>query len=176
MRKHHIIWLGSLVLFLLETTVFHWIIPLGWQQNISITPRFVMAIVLFVALFGGRHFALVLGLVFGLLYDLVFYGYMIGPYAFGMGLIGYITGLIFRKKADRFMATIVIITLGLFSLEMIHFGIYRLFRIIDFTLSWTFVHHMLPSLLINLLFTLIVYNPMRFVLEKLDSRKKERED
>lgn len=176
MRKHHIIWLASLVFFLLETTVFHWLIPLGWQQNITISPRFVMAIVLFVALFGGRHFALVLGLVFGLLYDFVFYGYMIGPYAFGMGLIGYLTGLVFHKVADRFIATIVIILCGLLSLEMILFGIYRLFRVIEYTLSRTFVHHMLPSLLVNMLFALIIYNPLRFILEKLDSRKKERED
>lgn len=176
MRKFHIIWLASLVFFLLETTVFHWIIPLSWQDNITISPRFVMTIVLFVALFGGRHFALLLGLVFGFLYDIVFYGYMIGPYAFGMGLIGYLTGLLFNKGADRFITTVVIIIGGLLSFEMINFSIYRLFRIVEFTLSATFVQHILPSLLMNTLFTLIVYSPMRFILEKLDSRKKERED
>lgn len=164
-----------MILFLIETTWFHWFIPADWQHYIVLSPRFVLAVILFVALFGSRHIALIMGLVFGLLYDFTFYGYMIGPYAFGMGLVGYVAGLVFNQANMTFLTTIPLIALGLFSFELLNFGVYRLFRIVEFSFGYTFIHHILPSLLFNLLFALILYSPLRFVLEKMDEVQKKRE-
>lgn len=175
MRKHNMIWLTMIVLFLIETTIFHWIIPLGWHQNLTFSPRFVLVVILLVALFMSRHFALVLGLVFGLLHDIMFYGYMIGPYAFGMGLVVYLVGLLFRGMTPNFFVTMAIVVASLFTFNLIDYSVYRLFMIIDYTFSWTFVHHILPSVLLNLLFVLIVYIPVRYMLEKRDMQAQQSE-
>lgn len=176
MRKHNMIWLSLFLLFLIETTVFHWMIPLSWQQHLTISPRFVLVIILFVTIFMNRHFALILGLFFGLLHDVIFYGYMIGPYAFGMGLVVYLTGFLFRGGASpNFFVTVAVLTVGIFTFSMIDYSVYSLFRIIDYSFSWTFVHHILPSVLLNILFILIVYVPVRYMLEKRDMKTQQSE-
>jgi rod shape-determining protein MreD len=176
MQQRNIIWLSLILLFFFETTIFHWIIPLGWKENIHITPHFVLTIILFIALYAHRHFALLLGLVFGLLHDIVFYGFMIGPYAFGMGLMGYLTGFIFNRSNVNFLSAIPIIMLSSFCFDLIIFGIYRLFGLIELSIAWIFLHQILPSLLFNLLFALMIYIPIRYLIDKMESNREEKEN
>lgn len=175
MQQRNIIGLTLIFLFLLETTIFHWFIPLEWKGNIHIFPHFVLIVILFIALYAHRHFALVLGLVFGLLHDIVFYGFMIGPYAFGMGLVGYLTGFIFNRSNVNFLSAIPIVMLATFCFEMIIFGLYRLFGLIEVSSSWIFLHQILPSFLFNLLFALAIYIPIRYLIDKMGSNRNEEE-
>src|SRR5690554_712688 len=122
MQQRNLLWLTLIVLFILETTIFHWIIPLSWQENMHISPHFMLIVILFISLYVNRHLALILGLVFGLLQDIVFYGYMIGPNAFGIGLVGYLIGYMFRRANANFFVAIPIIMLGVLSYSMIIYG------------------------------------------------------
>src|SRR5689334_14420344 len=89
------------ILFLFEGTVMPMIIPTAWHSNVIVAPHFTFIVILFMAIYVSRHWALAYGLIFGMLHDFVYYGPMIGTYTFGMGLASYLIGLIsYRSKAN----------------------------------------------------------------------------
>lgn len=176
MLRRNIIWLPLFLLFLIETTLLHWIIPLSWHEHIQISPHFVFILILFVAIYSNHYFALVLGLVFGLLQDVLFYGYMIGPYSFAIGIIAYLTGMIFRRINVSFISTIFIIIIADLLFHLTIYGLYRLFRVIDVTLDGVFMYNILPSILFNLLFAFVIYIPARYLMEYIEEHREEKEN
>ncbi|MCZ8513349.1 rod shape-determining protein MreD [Paenibacillus filicis] len=152
-------------LFLLESTVLPWILPVAWQSKVLVSPHFSLVIVLFIGLFANRHTALLYGLFFGMLNDIIHFSPMLGPVAFSMGLTGYLAGLMNGRLYSSIVVSMLVIALGNLSYEMIIFGLYRLFRVTHLDFQWAFFHQMLPSMLINLLFALAVYVPLRKMFE-----------
>lgn len=163
-------------LFLFEGAAMPWLLPGVWQSEVRVSPHFVFVVILYVALYANRHLALAYGLGFGLLQDVIFYGPMIGTYTFSMGLTAYLVGLAFHRPQIRIISSLFFIAVGNFLFECIHFGLYRLFNVITVSFRWTLLHEMLPSLLINLLFALIIYVPVRKLLEKMDVETESREE
>lgn len=162
------------VLFMLETAVFPWLIPPDWYVNIRIAPHLVLIGVVYIAVFFGRHYALVLGLAFGFIHDLVFYGHMIGMHTSGLGLIGYFAGLLFYRVRPSFVTVQMAVVLALMVFDVYIYAIYRLFNVVQETFTWAILHYMLPSILFNLFFALAVYVPLRQLAEKvLYGNKKE---
>jgi len=156
--------------FLMEGTVLKWIIPPVWQGQVMVSTHFTLVIVLFISLYVNRHLALIHGLAFGLLHDIVYYGAtMIGTYSFTMGLVGYLTGLVSFRSRGSIVSSMLAITAGHFLFEAIIYGLYRLFQVTGQTPEWIFFHQMLPSVLINLLFALLLYVPLRKWLESMAS-------
>ncbi|QYR23379.1 rod shape-determining protein MreD [Paenibacillus sp. sptzw28] len=148
-----------LLFFLSEGTLFYWLLPDSLVGRV--VPHFTLAFVLFASLYRGRHTALVLGLAFGLLQDVVFYGRIIGVHSFAMGLVGYLTGLLMeRKRSTLFMALTMIGISTLVYDTVVHY-IYRVFRLTDLSYRWALLHHILPSLFLQVLFALVLYVPAR---------------
>ncbi|WP_438444324.1 rod shape-determining protein MreD [Gorillibacterium sp. sgz5001074] len=169
--RHWMLTFLLLILFVLEGTVLKWIIPSVWQGNVAVSTHFTLIVVLFFGLFVNRHQALAYGLGFGMLHDVVYYGpTMIGTYSFAMGVVGYLSGLISLRTRSGMLYSMFVITLGNFMFEAIIYGLYRLFQITRDTPQWMFFHIMLPSVLINLLFALLVYVPLRKWLELMASQ------
>lgn len=154
-----------LLLFLIQSTTFFWLLPGEWIGRIS--PHFVFIGILFVALFVHRIYALVLGLCFGLLHDVLFYGHMIGVYTFLMGIIAYLTGLALPRKHMTFFYIGLVMVIGLFSFDSLVTLIYMLFKVVDTTYQWALLNHILPSLLMNMLIFTIFYIPIRKFVEKM---------
>jgi rod shape-determining protein MreD len=164
------------VLFLFEGTVMPLIIPSAWQSRIDVAPHFTFIIILFIAIYVSRHWALAYGLIFGMIHDIVYYGPMIGPYTFGFGLIGYLIGLISLRSKANMLTSMLLILLGNFLLELILFGIYRIFQITHLSIDFALTHLMLPSMLINLLFAILIYVPIRKLLENVGAALVREED
>lgn len=163
------LWLILLGLFILEGTLLQWIIPEVWQSKVYVAPHFILVIVLYIGLYVDRHTALVYGLVFGLLQDFMYYSPMLGPISFAMGLTGYLAGLTHRRLFSNIAVSMLVIGLGNLFFEWILYGLYRVFQVTHLDLQWAFFHQMLPSMLINLLFALIVYVPVRKLFESMQS-------
>jgi rod shape-determining protein MreD len=157
------------VLFLVEGTVMPMIIPSAWQSRIEVAPHFMFIIILFISIYVSRHWALAYGLTFGMLHDIVYYGPMLGTYTFGLGLVGYLIGLMSLSSKANVMRSMLLILLGNVLLELIFFGIYRVFQITHLSIGFALTHHMLPSILINLLFAILVYVPIRKLLENIEA-------
>lgn len=95
------------LLFIIEGTVMSWIIPAGFGHRII--PHFVFVIVIFSGLYSRRHLALLLGICFGMLQDIVYFGHLLGTNAFIMGLMGYFTGVLLERRRSTIMMAISVI-------------------------------------------------------------------
>ncbi|EFM09303.1 rod shape-determining protein MreD [Paenibacillus curdlanolyticus YK9] len=147
------------VLFLIEGTLVPWFMP--EQLTGRLIPHFTFVIVLYTALYGGRHKALVLGLVFGLLQDIVYYGHLLGIHSFSMGLLGYLTGLLLEKKRVTMMSALLVVTVCCLVYETVIYGVYLVFRFTRETYEYAMIDHILLSTFLQLGFALVVYVPVR---------------
>jgi rod shape-determining protein MreD len=163
-------------LFLLEGTVIPWLMPADWQEKTFVSPHLVLVAVLYISLYSNRHLALVYGTGFGLLQDFIYYGPMIGANSFSMGLSAYLVGLLTRRNSVHVVMSMVAIALGVSLFACVRFGLYRMFQLTSVSFEWSLLHVMLPSLLIDLLFALVIYVPARKRLERLDEEKESAEE
>lgn len=152
-----------LLLFLIEGAIMPWIIPAGYGDRII--PHFIFVIVLFSALYGNRHQALMLGAGFGLLQDLIYYGHLIGGHFFMMGLIGYFTGVLLERKRVTVMMALTVIGFACILYDTALLYIYKVFRITDASYAWALLNHILPSLFLQIAFALACYIPVRRIFE-----------
>ncbi|MEB3100376.1 rod shape-determining protein MreD [Ferviditalea candida] len=154
-----------LLFFLVEGSLFPWLLPSGWSGKAEISPHFVLIGIIYIAIYRNRHAALVYGLLFGFLQDLIYYGHMLGVHSFSMGLLGYLVGLSFARKRSSLLLTLSFTALAELAYGIMLYGIYRFFNVTDLPLTWILLKNIFPSLLLNLLFGLIIYVPARQFLE-----------
>lgn len=159
------------LLFILERTIVPWLIPEALQ--LRITHNFVLIAILFVSVYYHRHTALVLGIVFGMLHDIVFYGEMMGTYSFAMGFTAYVIGFIFKGSRSPMPVMMTAIVLGSLLFDSTLFGIYKLFQLNHTSYNWAILHYMLPDVIIHFVFGLIIYVPLRKQLEQLTRYNKK---
>jgi rod shape-determining protein MreD len=171
-------WLWTILtgLFIVEGTLLPWMIPGVWQSKVYVAPHFILVIVLYIGLYVNRHAALWYGLIFGLLQDILYASPMLGPISFGMGLAGYLAGLTHRRLYSNIVVSMLVIALGNLFFDFIIYGLYWLFQVTHLSLEWAFFHQMLPSMLINLLFALLVYVPVRKLFESMHSANATSDD
>jgi rod shape-determining protein MreD len=152
-----------LLLFVIEGSLMPWIIPEGFGDRII--PHFIFVFVLFSALYGNRHQALLLGAGFGLLQDVVYFGQLLGLNFFAMGLLGYFTGVLLERKRATVMMAITVIGFACILYDSSLFFIYKVFRITGASYAWALLNHILPSLFLQLAFALACYVPVRRMFE-----------
>lgn len=161
------------LLFIIQGTVLPWLIPDPWAMRI--VPDLVFIVLLFVTVYHHRHTALVLGLCFGMLHDIVFYGRIIGAHSFAMGVSAYLIGLVFQAPRAPLPMMMSIVLLGSLLYDSILFGIYTIFKLNSEPYNWALMHYMLPTMLVHFALGLMMYIPVRRQLEKLGrvTRKEE---
>ncbi|MFE4714487.1 MULTISPECIES: rod shape-determining protein MreD [Paenibacillus] len=161
------------LLFILEGTVLPRLIPNAWQMRVI--PNLVFIVILFVTVYHHRHTALILGLSFGMLHDIVFYGRILGAHSFAMGVSAYLIGLIFQTPRAPLPLMMTVVLLGSLLSDTILFGIYSVFNLNQEPYSWAILEYMLPSMLFHFAIGLLLYVPLRRQLEKLknETRKEE---
>ncbi|MCR8644143.1 rod shape-determining protein MreD [Paenibacillus sp. N1-5-1-14] len=173
--RRHYRWLLLLLLFIVQGTLMPWILPESWQSSVHISPNFVLVIILYYALYLGRHQALLYGVIFGLLQDFIYYGHMIGVFSFAMGLTGYLIGLMQVFRPHFVLYTVVLIGVGVALCEMMVGSLYLLFNVTKVPYMFALTHYVLPSALFNMLFALAIYIPMRKWIDSMNLVKKEGE-
>lgn len=162
------------LLFIMEGAVMPWIIPAGLGHRII--PHFVFVIVIFSGLYSRRHLALLLGVSFGMLQDVVYFGHLLGINAFIMGLMGYFTGVLLEHRRSTLMMAISIIGFACLLYDSVIYFIYRVFRIANESYAWALIDHILPSLFLQLAFALACYVPARKLFEGQTKVKSEKDE
>ena len=163
-----------LLVFVLEGALMPWLIPSGFGDRII--PHFVFVFVMYAALYGNRHQALLLGAGFGLLQDIVYYGHLIGAHAFLMGLIGYFTGVLFAARKATLMMAVAVVGLACLLYDTTLLYIYKVFKISNADYAWALLHHILPSLFLQLVFMLLCYIPLRKMFQSTQRTQTEDEE
>jgi len=166
MRQHRLVALLLLV-FMLEGTLLQLLVPAIWQSKVMVSPQLILIAVLYISVFLGRHRGALYGLGFGMLHDIVYYGPMLGTFAFGMGLSAYLVGWLAQRTRGGLLSSLLLIAFGNLVFLWTHYGIYRVFQITHNEVEQTFLYQMVPSLLVDLLIALAIYVPMRKLLEPL---------
>lgn len=161
------------LLFIIEGTILPWLIPDAWQMRI--VPNLVLIVILFVTVYHHRHTALILGLSFGMLHDVVFYGRILGAHSFTIGLSAYLIGLVFQLPRAPLPLMMTVVLLGSLLEDSMLFGIYSVFNLEQQPYNWALLHHMLPTMLFHFAAGLVLYVPLRRQLELLgkETRKEE---
>ncbi|WP_172195139.1 rod shape-determining protein MreD [Saccharibacillus qingshengii] len=162
------------VLFLIEGSVLPWFMPQSWIPHLM--PNLVFVCILFVTVYRHRYAAMALGVVFGMLHDVVYYGAMLGPYAFTMGFTAYLLGLVFSLPKAPLPVMLSVVMLGSFILDSMLFGIYTVFDFNEQTYDWALIQYIIPDLLFRLVFALIVYVPIRRQFDKMPLRVKKEDN
>ncbi|MGG1876249.1 rod shape-determining protein MreD [Paenibacillus cisolokensis] len=170
MKRKQVLFLLLFLLFILQGTVFFWLTPSSWQ--LQIYPNFIFVAILFVSVYYHRHTGLVLGLIFGMIHDVIYYGEMIGTYSFAMGVSAYIMGLLFQMPRAPLPIMMTVVLLGSLLFDSTLFGIYKVFSLSQSSYDWALLHHMLPNLLVHFVFALIIYVPLRKQLEIIAKSKR----
>jgi rod shape-determining protein MreD len=161
------------LLFILEGTILPWLIPDVWQMRII--PNLVFVVILFVTVYHSRHTALILGLSFGILHDIIFYGRILGAHSFSMGLTAYLLGLLFQVPRAPLPLMMTVVLLGSLLGDSMLFGIYSVFNLNQEPYSWAILNHMLPTMLFHFAIALILYIPLRRQLELIKKEKSTEE-
>lgn len=165
-----ILFAGLLGLFVIEGTVFQvfHIQPLGLEA--AVLPRFVLVVLIFISLYLGRRRAFILGLLFGLFFDIQ-YCDVIGVYAFTMALTPYISALAYQYFQLNVILIMITVLIGVFIHETAVFFLFELFGLTGYPYYW--LDHV-PTAILNAGFALAVYRPLNKWLEKMmDSRQNE---
>lgn len=150
-------------LFIIEGTIVQLFSPDRWGIPMIMIPRFVVVILIFLALFLGRIQGLFIGLFFGLMYDVV-YGSVIGIYGFSMALVGYFSGLTFKVFQQNIFLILLTVFVSLFIHEFIVYGLLTLISFIDMDVQLFFFQKVIPTLILNMIFALLITYPIRSIL------------
>lgn len=172
-KRKYILMLVLFLLFIVEGAIVPWLIPDSWQGRI--VPHLAYVVILYISIYDNRHHGLVLGLSFGLLHDIVYYGALIGAYSFAMGLSCYLLGLIFRVRMTPLPLMMIVVMMGSLLLDSILFGTYRLFELTHQPYTWALLNHIIPNLFVQFIFALIIYVPLRRELEIITRRRSPEE-
>lgn len=168
MWHKHALWLFVFLLFLLEGSLLPWLLPDTGELKLQFIPHFAWVVIIFITIYLSRHMGLALALVFGILHDIVYYGHVLGVYAFGMGLATYIIGLLLRNSHVTWYIGIGTAALGLILFDIMVYSLYMLFQIVSISPWWIVQHVTLPSLLLNVIFASAIYYPAIKVFAKIE--------
>ncbi|RSK28013.1 rod shape-determining protein MreD [Bacillus sp. HMF5848] len=162
-----------IVCFVLES-IFVDLLP-AQMFNIDriFVPRFFLVTLLLTAVYYKRNVALLYGLGFGLLYDIT-YTQIIGIYMFGYVLLPYITSKIMRVVHSH---SLIVLIIGIFIVALLEFYVYGINLLIGngfLTFDYFIQIRLIPTLLINAVFIILVNIPLkRYFLHTFDLGKEK---
>ncbi|WP_128895983.1 rod shape-determining protein MreD [Longirhabdus pacifica] len=152
-----IIW----VAFLAEGTLTVWILPSQWD----IAHHWTYVLILMVALYQHRYFAIALACFFGFLHDVLYYGHMLGTYTFAMAIGTYFIGWFANKKNVTFyFRNYLLMVAGIIFITIFLFFLYKLFQVHHLPFYWAVGHYILPTVIYNALFAAVIMVPFRNLL------------
>lgn len=162
-----------LLFFLLEGALLPWLLPFPRAGDFFVAPRLVLVTILFVSVLRNRHLGLLLGLVFGLMQDIVYDSPMLGAHGFSMAVAAYAAGSVRIRAKTGITFFFVVLLYGLAFYELAVYALYRLFLVMDLTLVDFLARQFAPTLLVSLLLAVLLYVPARKWLPPLPDKRDE---
>lgn len=152
-------------LFVFESTFVQLLPSEAFGSGKVIVPRFLFLAILFLTVYSERKYGLIYGLIFGLLFDIV-YTEVIGIYLFLLPLLAY-----FFSKLMRILQTHIVMTgiASLFVMGLLELAVYEINFIInrtDLSFSSFLTMRLLPTMILNAAFVIIMIYPIKRQSEK----------
>ncbi|HET7578810.1 MAG TPA: rod shape-determining protein MreD [Bacillales bacterium] len=171
------VWLPLLTFFffVFDGTVMQVFSSHWFGASYQLIPRFAFAMILFIAFFLNRSTALIYGLIFGLLSDIV-YTDLIGVYFFSMAFSAYLMASFASLFRPRLIAVFL---LGLMGMVLLEFQAYALYSIIGYTelpMKPFLYNRLFPSLVLNGVFIILMYYPVNKVFAAIETARRQESD
>jgi len=163
--------IGELILI-----VFLYLIQCTYGRYIEIggiTPNLLIIIPVLFGFLNGKNEGIYVGLVGGLLYDLLFNN-IIGFSALIFMYIGYFAGCYYKKyEESEMLFPLLILFLGNMSFEFIaYIGNFLLHNKLDILYYMTRI--VIPEVVYTIFVTIIIYKPLTYLNSKLESKDRRR--
>lgn len=152
--------------FLLESVFADLIEPVWFELEYMVIPRFTLITLILSAVFYDRVKTISLGIFFGFLVDLI-YTDILGIYLFLFPLMVYLTSKAVKFVEPNILIMLVIATVEIICLEGFLYGLYYLIGSTSIQPDQFVDLRLIPSLLINGVFIVIIFYPLRKLLKKL---------
>ena len=154
-----------LFLFVFES-IFIEFLPLKMFGNeVIFVPRLLLIAILFFTIFGDVKQGILTGFIMGLLFDVVYTG-ILGIYLVLFPLIAFLVSKIMKAlQANAVILTFV----SLVAITLLEFAVYEmnyLIKITNMEFSAFLEKRLLPTLILNLLVTIIIGYPLKRFFEK----------
>lgn len=153
-----------IICFLCQSTVFHFF------ELSGVVPNLLLIVTMSFGLMRGRKEGLLVGFFSGLMVD-IFFGTVLGPYAFIYMTLGYINGFFHRiYYVEDVLLPMTMIALNDFTYNIIIYAVFFLLRNkLDFTRY--FMNVILPEMIYTILITLFFYKILVKINLKLKKAK-----
>ncbi|MBY6035316.1 rod shape-determining protein MreD [Fictibacillus nanhaiensis] len=158
--------------FISESSLVQAFLPHQNSMEWQIIPHFSMVMILFVAMYLNTTYGLIYGLGFGLLTDLL-YTDIIGVYLFSMAATAYVTSIFSRYLFGNLIVTLLLSIVGVTILEFFVYGLNSLIGISNQMIDLFLYKRLVPTLIINGLFAILIYYPFVKQLNQLKDTLKE---
>lgn len=155
--------------FIFEGTVMQVFSPQAFGFETVIVPRFVMVMIVFIAMYFSMSKTLVYAIVVGILYDLI-YTDLIGVYLFSMAFSAYVISLCTKVIHTNSIVGLLFSLISVTILDFLVYGIYTLIGIADLPVTVFLSERLFPSLIVNGVFFILMYYPMRRLFEKMKEK------
>jgi rod shape-determining protein MreD len=160
------------VFFILQGTVMQVFSPQWFGLNFVVVPHFVLIAAVMIGLFYDRTQAVWYGLTFGFLDDII-YSNILGVYAFCIPLTAYLLSYLAKIFHLYLIIVFFIALIGVTLLEFEVYGMYGLIGKITMNPLDFANLRILPTLVVNGVFLLIVFYPLRRMLLGIKSFQTE---
>lgn len=161
------------VLLVIEGTIFQFMTPSQNEIDVTLVPRFVVILIVFIGIHFGRFSSMIYGLAFGLIYDIV-YTQLLGVYLFGFGLIGYAFAYTYKQIQDSLFFHLILMLAAVAFFDYYQFGLYKLINITDLPANQFFYERFLPGFGLNFAFAVIIYYPVKALISHVMSQARLR--
>jgi rod shape-determining protein MreD len=158
--------------FISESSLVQALLPQENSMDWQMIPRFSMVMILFIAMFLNTTYGILYGLAFGLLTDLL-YTDIIGVYLFSMAATAYITSVFSRYLFGNVIVTLLLTIVGVSILEFFVYGLNSLIGISNQMIDMFLFKRLLPTLIINGFFAILIYYPYVKQLNQVKDTLKE---
>lgn len=131
-----------------------------------IVPHFLMIAILFLTVYGPKKYWLFYAFIFGLLFDVV-YTEIIGIYLFIFPVVSYLISKLMKVLQTNIIIVSFVALVGVTLVELSSYEMNFLIHQTEMDFSSYISLRLLPTLLLNLIFIVIVAYPFKKYFEKI---------
>ncbi|MUK86975.1 rod shape-determining protein MreD [Ornithinibacillus sp. L9] len=161
-----------LFIFLVFEGVAIELLPNNLVGDFLIIPHWVLILLIYITIFydlEDTYHSVVYALIFGLLIDIVYTG-TLGVYMFTYAIVTYVIHSLMKVLHSNFYVTVLAGIIGVALADLAIFVIYMVVGITDFAWSVYVGSRLIPTVLANIVFLLLLYP---FIAKRLVNWKHE---
>jgi rod shape-determining protein MreD len=157
------------LLFIIES-LFVELFPVRFlKEGHILVPRFLLAGILLLTIYGSKKQGIWYGLLFGLMFDIV-YTEIIGIYLFMFPLTAYFVSKLMKILQSNIIIATIVVLLGMAVLEILVYELNYLIHITEMPFPQFINMRLLPTLILNLIFLILFVYPFKKQFEKISEQ------